>query len=250
MSTNSTDHAQEERYTDYCNSVKSNFGFHVGYDVLIIVVLICWDTYFIIRYQKFLNTSKHVNHIAANQNDDIKRQNLKDKTSTKRHDHQPQTSKTKKANPREFRSNVILCLLILLFYTSACFFMLINHIFCVVDASMTPILGITSLLLIQNSLTVALSLFSIRLKQAFKDTIYEPSDTLFRTLIASVVIFVITGLIGMILFLLDNVYKAPFGKKITQTVVRVSVVVWMCLYVIVIISTVLLFGSSLRKVSL
>ena len=116
-------------------------------------------------------------------------------------------------------------MLILLFYTLALCFKLINHIFCAIKPSITPILGIVFLFLFLNSLTVALSLFAIRLKEVFKGTMYEPSDTLFRTLIASVVIFVIIGLVPMVLYLLDNAKIVSIRKDIAQMVETASVMV-------------------------
>ena len=95
--------SKEERYTAYCNNINSNFGLNAAYDAFAIVILICWDIYFIFQYQRFQNSSKHVNHISANQNDDIKGSNIDNKS--KQHQQQQTHTTTKNTNAKEFRSN-------------------------------------------------------------------------------------------------------------------------------------------------
>ena len=233
-----TDDSTEESYDIYCNEVNKYYSINISYDATALLVGVVATASFYATYIKFVQEKDD----QAPQN--IRMTSISGSPATSKKRSESRKTKPKPWKKEQFHRNIIICVIILSFYSATLFVKLLNHILCSLDPSLTRVTGLVFTSLYSSSLTFALSSFARRLKQSFGNTIHEPSNVLYGLIIGSTVLFISICFFTMFLFAFGNV----IGKHVVEAIFPISLTIIFGLYVIVIGSTVGLFVSTLRKV--
>lgn len=210
-------------YDYYCDGLEQNYAIHLSIDIVSLIAIILFVIHFLIvshRFKKFKQTNSH---------------------STPKN-----KRNAKKRRDDKLQKDVTLCAFILLCYTISMIIKLMNHLMCKINPTFSTITGLMWGVSYSTSLAGTLMLFSHRLKHVFYGTSYQPSNILYRILMSSGIIFIFCAIIVSILFLVG--FSNGGQSNTAKNIVVSSLWFMFVAYIVIIIITVTLFVSTLKKV--